>query len=316
MILVGGENLIDFVQDTDAGGLPRYVANPGGSPYNVAMALGRQEVPVGYLTPISSDSLGDLMAARLVDSGVHLLGRRAPEPSSLAVVSLTDGVASYGFYREETAERQITKAALTAPAEATAFHIGSLALTGGADADLWEAFWEEIRTAGRFTSLDPNVRAAFIKDRAAYLDRITRMAAGADLLKLSDEDLEYLYPDMDQAAGLAALHGLNPDALTVLTKGDAGAEAWLGEHCVTAPAGHADPFADTVGAGDTFAGTLLAELHVRGRMKAGGTKDLNANDIKTLLETAARAAAINCTRSGCNPPTRAELHTGADTSSA
>ncbi len=311
MILVGGENLIDFVQDESANGLPRYVANPGGSPYNVAMAVGRQDVPVGYLTPISSDSLGDLMAARLVESGVTLLGPRAAQPSSLAVVSLTAGVASYGFYREDTAERQVTQSILTAPAGAKAFHIGSLALTGGEDAALWEAFWEESRAAGRFTSLDPNVRAAFIKDKDAYLARITRMAAGADLLKLSDEDLEYLYPDLNQAEGLAKLHRLNPSALTVLTKGEGGAEAWLNDLSVTAPARRAEPFADTVGAGDTFAGTLLAELHGLGRMEAGRTCDLDRNTLQTLLDTAARAAAINCTRSGCNPPTRTELHPAA-----
>jgi len=307
MILVGGENLIDFVQDETAEGLPRYVANPGGSPYNVAMALGRQEVPVGYLTPISSDSLGTLMAQRLVESGVQILGHRAPEPSSLAVVSLTDGVASYGFYREDTAERQITTAVLTAPTGAVGFHIGSLALTGGADADLWEELWDDCRAAGRFTSLDPNVRAAFIKDRASYHARIERMAAGADLLKLSDEDLEYLCPDLDQATGLATLHNLNPQALTVLTKGEDGAEAWLGDQHATAPAGRADPFEDTVGAGDTFSAGFLASLDRQGVLTKQALVDVTDAQLAEAAAFGAKVAAITVSRAGANPPWASEL---------
>jgi len=307
MILVGGENLIDFVQDAGADGLPRYVANPGGSPYNVAMALGRQEIPVGYLSPISTDSLGDLLAGRLQDDGVQILAPRVPHPSSLAVVSLSEGVPTYGFYRENTAERQVFDGSLVAPDVSLGVHVGSLGLADGADAKVWEAFFLAQKSAGRFTSLDPNVRAAFITDREDYLVRIERMAAAADLLKLSDEDLEWMYPDMSQSDGIARMHALNPSGLSVLTKGGDGAEGYLGDQIVSVPAGVADPFMDTVGAGDTFHGTLIAQLYQKSCLGGAKIAALTKDDLSHLLTTAAKAAAINCSRSGCQPPTRADL---------
>ena len=106
MIAVGGENLIDFVSTSSKDDLPVYTAHPGGSPFNVAMAAGRQQAQTCYLTPISSDKLGDLLAARLTDSDVKLAGRRSEKPSSLAVVSIEGGFPTYGFYHRDTAERQ------------------------------------------------------------------------------------------------------------------------------------------------------------------------------------------------------------------
>ena len=161
MISIGGENLIDLVSGAAAAnGLPQYVANPGGSPFNVAMASGRQGQKVAYLTPVSDDALGALLAERLLESKVTLAADRVPQPTSLAVVSITDGIPSYAFHRNGTAERQVTKRALhnDMPAETKLFHVGSLGLIEGDDADTWEAFFADCRNRGIMTSLDPNVR--------------------------------------------------------------------------------------------------------------------------------------------------------------
>ncbi len=307
MILVGGENLIDFVQEADTDGLPRYVANPGGSPYNVAMALGRQDAPVGYLTPISTDSLGDLLANGLEQAGVKLLAKRSSKPTSLAVVSLDNGVPSYGFYRENTAERQVFETTLSAPDETQALHLGSLAVANGTDANVWEAFFHSCAANETFVAFDPNVRAAFIDDRAGYLARVERMAAASDLLKLSDEDLEWLYPDVPQMDAFERLHAMHPGALTVLTKGADGSYGAVGDMRVSSPPGIADPYVDTVGAGDTFSGTLMAELHRRSALSREALAQLSEDDLRSLLQVASKAAAINCSRSGCQPPTLAEL---------
>ena len=158
MLFVGGENLIDLVQLDQQDGLPLYQAIPGGSPFNLAIAAGRQGLQTGYLTPISTDKSGDLLAARLDQAGVVLAGGRHPAPSSLAMVTLTNGVPSYSFYRDGTAERQISEDRLTAAltTDARLFHIGSLALAGGADADVWEALSARCKQAGIAVSLDPN----------------------------------------------------------------------------------------------------------------------------------------------------------------
>ena len=159
MISIGGENLIDLVSgDADALGLPRYVANPGGSPYNVAIAAAWQGQEVAYLTPVSDDALGVLLAERLADAAT-LAAPRVPHPTSLAVVSITDAFP-YAFHRNATAERQISLSSLARdmPAATQLFHVGSLALIDGDDADAWEAFSLDVRIVAlshRWTRMRP-----------------------------------------------------------------------------------------------------------------------------------------------------------------
>ncbi len=136
MILVGGENLMDMIQVDNHYQNVLFKAIPGGSPYNLALAAGRQGVRVGYVTPISEDSNGDQLVANLLSSNVQVLGPRVPEPTSLAMVNIEGGTPSYAFYREGTAERLVNLEKLTKNLtdDVAIFHIGSLALTGGSDA--------------------------------------------------------------------------------------------------------------------------------------------------------------------------------------
>ena len=310
MILIGGENLIDFIQDPPDGGHPAYRAIPGGAPFNVAKAVARQEVEVGYLTPFSSDVLGQNLRDDLGrEANVRMLAERSDRPTSLAVVSLSDGQAQYQFYREGTAERDVTFDGLQAsvPATAEAFFIGSLAITDGADAEAWEALYMAQAQAGRFVALDPNIRAPFIHDRAGYLARLDRMLAQADLVKMSDEDIAWIMPGESPAAALRKMAERSSADLMVLTMGGDGAIAVAAGQDYAVPAAPVPEFKDTVGAGDTFMGTLLAQTRRIGRLKRGGLKDMPGDEIEALLSTAGRAAAINCGRSGCHPPTLAEL---------
>ncbi|MEM6277040.1 MAG: carbohydrate kinase [Pseudomonadota bacterium] len=305
MLAVGGENLIDFVQEADGRNPPAYIAHPGGSPMNVAMAAARQGMQSHYLTPVSQDSLGSLIAARLEADGVHLATPRRVEPTSLAVVSLKDGAARYEFYRDGTAERQVSvdQLAAAAPVGMTAFHIGSLAVTGGADAPVYEAFHKTCHDQGLLTSYDPNVRPSLTPDREGFIARMERIAGHSTLLKLSDEDLHWLYPDMTEDDAFARLFALSGAAVVVLTKGAGGASAQVGETTVDVPAAPVEPLVDTVGAGDTFMATLVRLFDAR-----QGQYAFEKADLEELLRTASHAAAINCTRAGCQPPTLAELN--------
>ncbi|MEM9436707.1 MAG: carbohydrate kinase [Pseudomonadota bacterium] len=303
-LAVGGENLIDFVQEEDGRDPPAYVAYPGGSPMNVAMAAARQEMEVHYLTPVSQDSLGALIAARLEADRVHLATPRRSEPTSLAVVSLENGAASYQFYRDGTAERQVSEAQLdaAAPDGLTAFHIGSLAVTGGDDAPAYEAFHKRCFERGLLTSYDPNVRPSLTPDRDGFIARMERITTHTTVLKLSDEDLHWLYPEMTEADAFDRLVARSGAPVVVLTQGDKGAMGRAGDTVIEINAAPVEPLIDTVGAGDTFMATLVRQVAER-----AGDFSFDAAALKKLLETASRAAAINCTRAGCQPPTLAEL---------
>ncbi|MCF6306053.1 MAG: PfkB family carbohydrate kinase, partial [Rhodobacteraceae bacterium] len=228
MFVVGGENLIDFIQENSGDGLPCYRAVPGGSPYNVAKALALQQVDTGYLTPVSSDSLGDLLVAGLPENHLTLLAARSKLPSALAVVSLKAGQAEYGFYRQGTAERDVTLGSLSAslPDKLSGFYIGSLAITDGADADAWEIAWIGAHQRGVFSVIDPNIRPDFILDRDGYLARLNRMLVEADLVKLSDEDIAWISPDMPLLEAAKQMFEASSAALLVLTLGSKGAVAF------------------------------------------------------------------------------------------
>ena len=307
MLVVGGENLIDLVQIGMENGLPLYSANPGGSPFNLAMAAARQSLDVAYLTPVSTDASGDLLAARLEDSNVALAAPRHQAPSSLAVVSLDNGIPTYSFYREGTAERHVTLEGLKAilPDAAQMFHIGSLGLTGGEDADAWEAFAHHCKSSGLLLSLDPNVRPSLVSDAAGYRSRISRFMGMADILKLSDEDLLWLYEGKTEAEALAEIVVSTLASVIVLTRGGDGASVWHNGQWTDILAEPVEDLKDTVGAGDTFMATMLVWLSDSGSI--ADLSSLSLDDKRLMVSKSAKAAAINCSRQGCNPPWANEL---------
>ncbi|MAI58714.1 MAG: carbohydrate kinase [Rhodobacteraceae bacterium] len=308
MITIGGENLIDFVQTDTLGGLPVYKAIPGGSCYNVAIAAARQGGSVGYVTPVSNDTLGNVITDRLSANAVKLCAPRVNAPTSCAVVSIIDNQASYQFYRHGTAERQITLSLLdeVIPKEATIFHIGSLALIEGFDAELWEDIFSKMASRGVFTSLDPNVRPDFVKDKEAYIDRLLRMMQHTDILKLSDKDLEYIIPDVSLKDAFDDLYKKTNASIVILTKGEKGATVRTAVNTFDIAAITVNSLVDTVGAGDTFMGTILAELE-KCNLSGHQLKSLKTETLRQMVSQASKAAALNCETLGCNPPYRCDL---------
>ena len=302
MITVGGENLIDLVQISEGKGLPEFRALPGGSQFNCASALGRLGTRPHYITPISTDSMGKLLADALLESGVVVASDRIAAPSSLAVVTLSDGQPSYQFYRDGTAERLVESEQLKAlvPTRTKVFQIGSLSLCNGDDADVWAGLFTDLAQQGIACTLDPNVRAGFVTDPAAYRHRIERMMAVAAMVKLSDEDLGWLYPDADAEDMVMRLAAGSQARLFVLTKGSAGATLITPSCRIEVEAAPVTKLQDTVGAGDTFMAALIYQfLHAPDFASEATVRDVG--------RFAAKAAAINCERVGCNPPTLDEI---------
>ena len=308
MILVGGENLMDMIQVDNHYQNVLFKAIPGGSPYNLALAAGRQGVRVGYVTPISEDSNGDQLVANLLGSNVQLLGPRVPEPTSLAMVNIEGGTPSYAFYREGTAERLVNLEKLTKNLtdDVAIFHIGSLALTGGSDALVWEEFLGKAMDKGIKVSLDPNVRPSLVGEPDVYRERIKRLMTKVDILKLSDEDLLWLFNEnTDESSALSELRAFANAELLILTRGSKGSSIWHNDKWYAAPAYPVDKLSDTVGAGDTFMASVLVWLTKNENMKRLGALELKEK--QDLQYYAGKAASLNCKKQGCNPPWENEL---------
>ena len=308
MIVVGGENLIDYVQVSEEDDLPVYKAIPGGSCYNVALAAARQGQEVSYITPISKDSLGNILAARLVTDKVTVFAPRVDEPTSLAVVSLKNNQPSYQFYRDGTAERQISLQLLSeiTPSSTRIFHIGSIALIDGKDADLWEQKFRKLARQGVITSLDPNIRELLVKNKQQYLDRLKRMGKWANILKLSDEDLNYIHPETSLDDAFNEICRTTEAEIIVLTMGAKGARVKAGEFSFEVSAAVCDPLVDTVGAGDTFMGTILAEINEK-KASAATLSNITKDELVYIIERASKDAALSCETVGCNPPYKHEF---------
>ena len=308
MILVGGENLMDMIQVDNHYQNVLFKAIPGGSPYNLALAAGRQGVRVGYVTPISEDSNGDQLVANLLGSNVQLLGPRVPEPTSLAMVNIEGGTPSYAFYREGTAERLVNLEKLTKNLtdDVAIFHIGSLALTGGSDALVWEEFLGKAMDKGIKVSLDPNVRPSLVGEPDVYRQRIKRLMTKVDILKLSDEDLLWLFNEnTDESSALSELRAIANAELLILTRGSKGSSIWHNDKWYAAPAYPVDKLSDTVGAGDTFMASVLVWLTKNENLKRLSILELQEK--QDLQYYAAKAASLNCKKQGCNPPWENEL---------
>lgn len=307
IVAVAGEALVDLVPAPVGGYLE---IAPGGSPANVAVGLARLGVPVRMLARLADDPLGRRMRAHLADNGVALdHAVPAVEQTSMALVTVDDdGVPSYDFRVDGTADWQWTADEL-APAldgPVVAVHSGSLALTTEPGATPLRALLE--RAAATATvSYDPNCRPLLMGDPAGVLAGVHALLAVADVVKVSSEDLEWL--GLSPEAALEDWLARGPAVVAVTLGGD-GVLAGTADGVRTRRPGIAVTVVDTVGAGDTFSAALLAGLYARDLLGASRRPELRALDTATLdalLDHAARAAAITCSRRGCDPPTAAEL---------
>ena len=303
MILVSGEALIDMLP-VERDGVRLFLPAPGGSPYNVAMALGRLDAPVRFLCPLSSDPFGRLLAQTLRDSRVDLsLCPPTDALSTLGFVTLDplDRSARYAFYTEGTAGCLLSREQLPLPlvSEVACVHVGSFSIAVEPFGSAIERLVEGAQ-GGCVVSVDPNIRPFLIRDRARYLARLERLLAVAHLVKLSREDLEWLHPGAAPESA-AADYLARGARLFVVTQGADGAEAWSqGGHARVGAA--RVTVADTVGAGDTFQAAMLAWLSRERLLQPAALAGLDGNALGEMLGRASRAAAITCSRAGCNPP--------------
>ena len=301
-VVMLGEAVFDFT------GLGQFMFQgyPGGSPLNTAIAAARMGARSAVVTQLSTDLFGVELLRHLVANNVDTRYiERSSRASSLAFVSEICGDAHFQFVGEGSADRYYD------PTPRPVFHddveILCLAPLTCFSEPAHQANLDLIRShrSRVMVVLDPTVRPALFPDRARWHELFEEILPLVDLVKGSDQDFEWLYPNRSFAESAAAWLEKGP-RVVIVTRGEAGVEVIRSN----SPTLHEDAprivVADTIGAGDTFNGTLFATL-----LQAGHTiDDLTAYDEPAwhaLLARCARAAAINCTRPGCDPPTEEEF---------
>ena len=302
MIVIGGEALVDLVEDD---GSIRPIA--GGGPFNTAIALGRLDVPVGFLGVLSRDAYGQMLAGQLARADVDTsLVRWSDHPTPRALVHRRgDGRNEYTFEVGGTSLVDLSMEQLPPlPEEAWAVHVGTLALAIDPPAAAYEALVD--REAGRRQIiLDPNVRPAIFGDAGAYRRRFERLAQLADLVKLSEDDAAWIYPGRSVEEVLELITGFGARVVAV-TRGENGAVAAAGDAFVDV-AGISIVVADTVGAGDSFGAAFVAALVDGDAFGPRATRRPDEAALGRAVVYAVTASAITCTRIGAVPPSRDEI---------
>ena len=299
-VLVVGEALIDVVHRQDG----TVDEHPGGSPANVALTLGRLDRDVQLLAWIGEDAYGAMVRRWLESSGVTLAdGSTGASRTSIATARLdARGAATYDFELEWRlpSDAQV-------PPGTLAIHAGSIGATLAPGGDEVVELVRRHRPSVTVT-YDPNVRPTLMGMPLTAAPRIEELMMLADVVKVSDEDLAWLYPHRSPEASAALWHK-RQRGIVVMTRGGEGAIAWSPQGVVEVAA-PPTTVADTVGAGDSFMGALIDGLWSADLL--GGTRRAALHAISTatltaILERCAQVAAITVSRPGANPPRRDEL---------
>ena len=300
MIRVVGEALIDLVIQPDG----VVSAALGGAPFNTARAAARLGAAVEFGGTLSTDRFGSMLAAQLVADGVSVTASRTDLPTTLAAAELDDnGAASYRFYIDGTSVPALAADATpNSQIPVTVFFTGGLALVLQPMA---ETVLGMIRDADAATLIvvDINCRPKIIGDRDAYLNTVRQALSRADVVKVSDDDLEYFDPGTEPIDAARTLLDDGPKVVLV-TAGAAGTSIVTSDGVIEVPIGKlAGPLVDTIGAGDTFGGGLLAWWQAAGLGRTGMTHET----LVQAVRAAQAAAAVVVTRQGADPPLRSDL---------
>ena len=309
MFVSCGEALIDFVPARSVDGESAYRPCVGGSPFNVAMTAGRLGASVGYLGRLSTDMFGDMIMAELINSRVaDRFVERSADPSTLSFVSLpTDGEPRYAFFGAAAADRRLsldharTVLAADGAAAVNCLHFGSFSLAVTPVGDVLSQLMAEA-AADRIISLDPNVRPTLIEDQNAFKTALSGWIGLADIVKVSQADLQWLDATRDPVSVAESWSADGPTAV-VVTRGADGAVVCRNGRALFERPGKSVSVVDTVGAGDSFQGAMLTALQREGALD--GKKALRDADDAVLgraVDFAISVAGLTCGRQGADPP--------------
>jgi fructokinase len=296
-VWVVGEVLIDLIPE----GADRKPI-VGGGPANTAKALAKLGLDTQFIDGISSDQYGQMAKDELIGAGVKLdYVKYSDKPTCLAIVSLNEsGSATYDFVIENTATFDFTSTWLPNPHtdRPSLLHVGTLASVIEPGASVLFEWAQSVAKVAPIV-FDPNIRPAVISDRKQYVAQVERWVAISSAVKVSDDDLKWLYPSLEIVQVVNNWLTKGP-SLIVVTYGHKGLTGYRKGKMLNVDAVKVK-VVDTVGAGDTV-GAILVEAIIK-----DGLDSLVGARLETMLKRAAKAAAITVSRVGANPPTSEEL---------
>jgi fructokinase len=296
-VWVVGEVLIDLIPDSD-----QHLAVVGGGPANTAKALAKLGVKTYFIDGVSNDEYGQMAKAELLSANVLLdYVQYSNKPTCTAKVTLSSsGSATYEFVIEDTSTFDFSASWLPDPQslKPSILHIGTLATVIEPGASVLFEWAQSVSHVAPIV-FDPNIRPAVLSDRVEYVKKVEKWVAISSAVKVSDEDLNWLYPGkvIDEIANKWLEVGVQ---LVVVTLGDKGITAYRENDQISVDAVKV-VVVDTVGAGDTV-GAVLVEAIVK-----SGLDRLTGEVLKTMLNRAVKAAAITVSRTGANPPSKEEI---------
>lgn len=299
-ILAVGEILIDLTQSgTTEQGIPRFDANPGGAPANLAVAASRLGAKTAFIGKVGSDSFGMFLRNCLAENGVDVAGLVSDplQHTTLAVVALdASGERTFSFYRNPSADVNLSAEDISPEQlkSARILHFGSVSLTAepARSATLHAA--KAAKELGAVVSYDPNYRASLWPDQKTAVAQMLEPLEMVDILKVSDEELPLLTGTGDLEAGSAIL-AQKGISLIFVTLGPNGAFYRFRGRTGHVP-GVPCTVGDTNGAGDTFFGAALSQL-----VRHGSLEDITVAELERIIAFANKAASLTTSRHGAIP---------------
>lgn len=296
MISVLGEALVDIIVDPQG----EVTSVVGGAPLNTARTIARLGMPATFLGGVSTDAFGNRIMRLLDDDGVVLgLGAQVPEPTTLAIAQIDEhGAATYRFMMEGTSAAAVTPAMALAHLDPSvrALHVGTLGLVLQPLVDASVAI-VAAASDDQLVMVDPNCRPSVMTGSPVFEDALQAVLPRADIVKVSGDDVEFLFPGVEPLAAAQQL-AASSGSVVLFTDGAEAVHVLAGGDDIVLDVPRV-PVVDTVGAGDSFSGGFLAWWLQHGKTRA------DVRDIDALVAAAAfgiSVAGITCQRPGADPP--------------
>jgi fructokinase len=312
-VLVGGEALFDFISTTVGLGLGRSLSfdkRAGGSPFNIAVGIRRLGVATSYVAKLGVDQFGDALAAFLQSESVDLSNviREEGTKTTLAFVAVDkDAKPEFRFYRDHAADiaLRIDELAGIDPELYSIFHCGGIVLAEEPSSSAYAALADRFAAHNIPVSLDPTVRKSLISDADRYLRRLREIASKVSILKVSDEELQFMTSTEDFDSAVKRLP-MKKGALVFVTLGKAGSSVYRDGNKLAETPGYPVKVVETTGCGDSFMAATLSQLAGNSIAQIAA---LEPEKLAAVMRFSNAAAAIVATRVGAAEanPTRTEV---------